>query len=75
MFHSQSRIAIESAFSLIKLSFPFFLFSFLLHFFFIFSYLFYSMAMTKDTLPPIGHAAAGSAGAMFALSLVYPLDM
>ncbi|KAI8063426.1 mitochondrial carrier domain-containing protein [Gilbertella persicaria] len=29
----------------------------------------------KDTLPPVGHAAAGSAGAMFALSLIYPLDI
>jgi hypothetical protein len=32
-------------------------------------------AITKETLPPVGHAAAGSAGAMFALTLVYPLDM
>lgn len=32
-------------------------------------------AITKETLPPVGHAAAGSAGAMFALSLVYPLDI
>ena len=31
--------------------------------------------ISKETLPPVGHAAAGSAGAMFALSLVYPLDM
>ncbi|KAI7902986.1 mitochondrial carrier domain-containing protein [Cokeromyces recurvatus] len=32
-------------------------------------------AVNKETLPPIGHAAAGSAGAMFALTLVYPLDI
>ncbi|RCH94697.1 ADP/ATP carrier protein [Rhizopus azygosporus] len=32
-------------------------------------------AVTKETLPPIGHATAGSAGAMFALTLVYPLDI
>lgn len=31
--------------------------------------------VTKETLPAVGHAAAGSAGAMFALALVYPLDM
>lgn len=31
--------------------------------------------ITKETLPPVGHAAAGSAGAMFASTLVYPLDM
>ncbi|KAF7728085.1 ADP/ATP carrier protein [Apophysomyces ossiformis] len=32
-------------------------------------------ALSKETLPPFGHAVAGSAGAMFALSLVYPLDI
>ncbi|KAI8059638.1 mitochondrial carrier domain-containing protein [Gongronella butleri] len=32
-------------------------------------------AITKQTLPPVGHAIAGSAGAMFALTLVYPLDI
>ncbi|CAO3615073.1 unnamed protein product [Cunninghamella echinulata] len=32
-------------------------------------------AITKETLPPVGHAFAGSAGAMFALALVYPLDI
>ncbi|ORX62159.1 mitochondrial carrier [Hesseltinella vesiculosa] len=32
-------------------------------------------AITKESLPPVGHAIAGSAGAMFALSLVYPLDI
>ncbi|KAG1148321.1 hypothetical protein G6F37_003992 [Rhizopus arrhizus] len=32
-------------------------------------------AVTKETLPPIGHATAGSAGAMFASALVYPLDI
>ncbi|CAO3622679.1 unnamed protein product [Cunninghamella blakesleeana] len=32
-------------------------------------------AITKETLPPVGHAIAGSAGAMFALALVYPLDI
>ncbi|KAG1456794.1 hypothetical protein G6F56_006753 [Rhizopus delemar] len=32
-------------------------------------------AITKETLPPIGHATAGSAGAMFASSIVYPLDI
>ncbi|KAI8093273.1 mitochondrial carrier domain-containing protein [Halteromyces radiatus] len=32
-------------------------------------------AITKQTLPPVGHAIAGSAGAMFALALVYPLDI
>ncbi|KAI9489580.1 mitochondrial carrier domain-containing protein [Zychaea mexicana] len=31
--------------------------------------------ISKETLPPFGHAVAGSAGAMFALSLVYPLDI
>ncbi|ORZ18825.1 mitochondrial carrier domain-containing protein [Absidia repens] len=31
--------------------------------------------ITKQTLPPVGHAFAGSAGAMFALALVYPLDI
>lgn len=31
--------------------------------------------ITKETLPPVGHAAAGSAGAMFASTLVYPLDI
>ncbi|ORZ25344.1 mitochondrial carrier domain-containing protein [Absidia repens] len=31
--------------------------------------------VTKQTLPPVGHAFAGSAGAMFALALVYPLDI
>ncbi|KAI9312445.1 mitochondrial carrier domain-containing protein [Dichotomocladium elegans] len=30
---------------------------------------------TQLTLPPFGHAVAGSAGAMFALALVYPLDI
>jgi hypothetical protein len=37
--------------------------------------LFIMTAVTKETLPPIGHATAGSAGAMFASALVYPLDM
>ncbi|KAI8370558.1 mitochondrial carrier domain-containing protein [Radiomyces spectabilis] len=31
--------------------------------------------VSKDSLPPFGHALAGSAGAMFALALVYPLDI
>ncbi|KAI9261978.1 mitochondrial carrier domain-containing protein [Sporodiniella umbellata] len=31
--------------------------------------------VTKETLPPIGHATVGSAGAMFASTLVYPLDI
>ncbi|KAI9271921.1 mitochondrial carrier domain-containing protein [Phascolomyces articulosus] len=31
--------------------------------------------ISKQTLPPFGHAVAGSAGAMFALTLVYPLDI
>ncbi|KAI8140781.1 mitochondrial carrier domain-containing protein [Fennellomyces sp. T-0311] len=31
--------------------------------------------ISKETLPPFGHAVAGSAGAMFALTLVYPLDI
>lgn len=30
---------------------------------------------SKLVLPPVGHAFAGSFGAMFALTLVYPLDM
>ncbi|KAI8987899.1 mitochondrial carrier domain-containing protein [Mycotypha africana] len=32
-------------------------------------------AVTKENFPPIGHAVSGSAGAMFASTLVYPLDM
>jgi hypothetical protein len=70
---------LESAFSpkgqKLNPFFPFLLsFSFLfinLLFFFIVT----MAAVTKETLPPIGHATAGSAGAMFALTLVYPLDM
>ncbi|KAI7869500.1 mitochondrial carrier domain-containing protein [Spinellus fusiger] len=31
--------------------------------------------MSKETLPPFGHAVAGAAGAMFALAVVYPLDI
>ncbi|KAG2225315.1 hypothetical protein INT45_005559 [Circinella minor] len=31
--------------------------------------------VSKETLPPFGHAVAGSFGAMFALTLVYPLDI
>ncbi|KAI8366925.1 mitochondrial carrier domain-containing protein [Blakeslea trispora] len=31
--------------------------------------------MSKASLPPVGHAFAGSASAMFALSLIYPLDI
>ncbi|CDS08666.1 hypothetical protein LRAMOSA10027 [Lichtheimia ramosa] len=30
---------------------------------------------SKPTLPPFGNAVAGSAGAMFALTMVYPLDI
>ncbi|KAI8992533.1 mitochondrial carrier domain-containing protein [Pilobolus umbonatus] len=33
------------------------------------------MPATQETLPPVGHALAGSAGAMFALTVVYPLDI
>ncbi|KAI8886052.1 mitochondrial carrier [Backusella circina FSU 941] len=29
----------------------------------------------KETLPPFGHAIAGSAGAIFAATIVYPLDI
>ncbi|KAI8363973.1 mitochondrial carrier domain-containing protein [Choanephora cucurbitarum] len=31
--------------------------------------------MSKASLPPVGHAVAGSASAMFALTLIYPLDI
>lgn len=33
------------------------------------------MPAAIEPLPPVGHAIAGSAGAMFALAVVYPLDM
>ncbi|KAI9031732.1 mitochondrial carrier domain-containing protein [Phycomyces nitens] len=33
------------------------------------------MAISKETLPPFGHAVSGATGAMFALALVYPLDI
>ncbi|KAJ2962440.1 hypothetical protein NQZ79_g2365 [Umbelopsis isabellina] len=33
------------------------------------------MPSANEPLPPVGHAMAGSAGAMFALACVYPLDI
>jgi hypothetical protein len=30
---------------------------------------------SKEALSPFGHAIAGSTGAMFAATVVYPLDM
>ncbi|KAG2174542.1 hypothetical protein INT44_006805 [Umbelopsis vinacea] len=33
------------------------------------------MSSANEPLPPVGHAMAGSAGAMFALACVYPLDI
>lgn len=74
--HDKSK-AFESAFSpKLKSNFLFAsLFFFLILFHFFSPLLFIMTAVTKETLPPIGHATAGSAGAMFASALVYPLDM
>jgi hypothetical protein len=41
-----------------------------------FFYIYLNLNMsTKEALPPFGHAIAGSAGTMFAATVVYPLDM